>query len=176
MAFSNPERNIEQLGLSQGAQVADFGVGSGAYTLAAARKVGETGTVYAIDVQRGLIDRVKNLAQDETLENVEVLEGDLEHAGGSKLGDASVDVVIIANVLFQIENKDVCIQEALRILRPKGRVLCIDWKDSFGGLGPHADAVLPFTAAKELFERNGLSVEKQIQAGDHHYGVVLRRR
>ena len=48
--FSAPEKNIEQLGLSPKQVVADFGAGSGAYTLAAAMALKGTGKVYAIEV------------------------------------------------------------------------------------------------------------------------------
>ena len=67
--------------------VADLGAGSGHYTLAAAKKVGESGRVYAIEVQKDLLTRIKNLAQTEHINNVEVIWGDVENRGGTKLKD-----------------------------------------------------------------------------------------
>jgi ubiquinone/menaquinone biosynthesis C-methylase UbiE len=174
MAFSDPQRILEQVGLSEGSTVADFGAGGGAYTLAAARRVGDAGRVYAIDIQGGLPERIKGLAYGEGFTTVEVIQGDVERIGGSKLGDASMDVVIIANMLFQAEDKETVLREAVRVVRPKGRILVVDWKDAFGGLGPHPDTVLSETEAKKLCANVGLVVEKHIQAGDHHYGLVLR--
>ena len=62
--FSDPEKNIEQFSLGKGMHVADFGTGSGFYALAAAEAVGETGRVYAIDVQKDLLEKLKKEAHN----------------------------------------------------------------------------------------------------------------
>ena len=58
--FSNPEQNVLQLGLREGMRVADFGAGSGAYSLASGKKVGHTGHVYAIEVQKNLVKKLES--------------------------------------------------------------------------------------------------------------------
>src|SRR5438105_968093 len=127
MAFSDPEKNLSELGLEPGLFVADLGAGSGAYTLAAGRMVGGSGRVYSIDVQQELLSRIKNAAHAERLTNIEVIHGDIEEIGGTRLKEASVDVVLVCNVLFQSEQKETFLDEIRRILKPKGRVLIIDW-------------------------------------------------
>lgn len=176
MAFSDPQRNIEQFGLSEGMRVADFGAGSGFYTLAAAARVGRDGRVYAIDIQPGLLDRLKDASHGEEVSTVEVVQGDLERLGGSKLDDNTMDAVLVCNVLFQVADKDTFLKEAWRVLKPGGRLLLVDWRDSFGGMGPQAEYVVTETVARELVSRAGLVAEKSIQAGEHHYGVVFRKR
>jgi len=173
MTFSEPQNNIKQLGLAEGMSVADFGAGSGFYSIEAAKKVKESGKVYVVDIQKDLLDRVKNLAKKERLANIEIIWGDIEKVGGSKLGDLSVDVVIISNVLFQIENKESLLKEISRVLKHGGRVLVIDWTDSFGGMGPAQESIFTEDQVKKLFEEKGFTVQKNIYAGDHHYGVVF---
>ena len=56
MSFANPQKNILQMGLSEGMKVGDLGSGSGHYALSVARIVGEHGRVYAVDVQE--LDRL----------------------------------------------------------------------------------------------------------------------
>ncbi len=97
MAFSDPTSNIEQFSLQYGMRVADFGAGSGFYSLAAARAVGPHGHVYALDVQKDLLAKIKNDAVKANLANIEVLWADVEKPGGSKLKDRSLDAVIISN-------------------------------------------------------------------------------
>ena len=175
MTFSDPQRNIDQLGLSEGMTIADFGAGSGFYTRAAAQRVGTAGRVYAIDVQDGLLARIHDTAQSDGLHNVEVVHGDLEHSGGSKLADMSVDVVIVANILFQIGQKEALVHEVIRVLKPNGRVLLVEWSDTFGGIGPEASRIVSEMTATDLFTQAGCVVAQRIQAGAHHYGLVLRK-
>ena len=68
--FSAPEKNIEQLHLSHNQIVADFGAGSGAYTIAAAAALEGTGNVYAIDVQKDLLTRLENTCREAHIGNV----------------------------------------------------------------------------------------------------------
>ena len=56
--------------------------------------------------------------------------------------DASVDAVIISDLLFHVEHKNQVLQEAHRILRAGGRILVVDWRESFGGVGPEPDHVI----------------------------------
>lgn len=172
MAFSDPQKNIDQFGLMEGMRVADLGAGSGAYTLAAARQVGTSGKVYAVEVQKELLSNLKNSATKQGIFNVEIIWGDIERNGATKLKDRVVDAAIVSNVLFQAEDKPGLVAEVKRILKPEGKVLVVDWKESFGGMGPHPDHVISEMEAEKIFEAGGFSIERSISAGEHHYGFV----
>ncbi len=173
--FLHPQKNLEELSIGRGAHVADFGAGSGHYALAVARLVGEDGKVFCIDINGELLSKVKNHANIEGLENLDVIKSDLERPKGSKLQDSSVELVIIANTLFALEDKVAVAREAFRILRPKGRVLVVEWSDSFAGLGPHATHIVTKEESQKLFESIRFKLEREISAGDHHYGLVFRK-
>ncbi len=176
MAFSDPEKIIQSAGIFEGMMVADFGCGMGYYTFPLARKVGDGGRVYAIDIQRSLVETVKRTARMNGFRTVDGIVGDVDEPGGSKLRDGAVDVVVMANLLFQVEHKDALIAEAQRILKPKGRVLLIEWADSFGGIGPHPKDVVPRERAEQLFRGGGFTIQREIpNAGDHHYGILFVR-
>lgn len=175
MHFADPKKNIEHFRLEPGMLVADFGAGSGEYTLAAARVVGRRGVVYAVDVAQELLGRIEHRATQEGLENVEVVWGDIESRGGTKLTEASIDAVIVSNVLFLLEDMEGAVDEIDRILKRNGKVLVVDWKDSFGGLGPSPDTVVNATEAKELFLQHGFTPEREIEAGANHYGIIFKR-
>lgn len=172
--FSEPEIIVRELQLQPGLTVADFGVGSGYYTIAAARALGPSGLVYAIDVQPALLRRVKNLAASEGLQNVEILTGDVTLPKGSGLPSGSIDVVIVANVLFQIEDKKALVRETKRVLMDGGRALVVDWEDSFGGMGPTPSHVVKKDDAQAFFMNNGFKLVRTINAGSHHYGFIAR--
>lgn len=176
MSFTDPQNNIEQFNLDRGMHVVDLGAGTGAYTIAAAKKVGEDGRVYAIDVMKDLLSKISHIALSEHIFNVEVIWGDIEKRGGTKLGEASIDAIIISNTLFQTEDKAGLLKEAWRILKSNRRVLLVEWSGSFSGLGPEESQVVQPAEARKLFEANGFVYERDIYAGDNHYGMVFRKK
>ena len=175
--FSDPEKNIEQFSLGTGSTVADFGAGSGFYSFAAADAVGPTGKVYAIDVQKTLLEKLKNEARNvRHAMNLEIIWGDPEHLGGTRLREASIDAVIASNVFFLFEHKDNACMEIARILKKGARVLLIDWTSSFGNMGPTPEAVFTETKARELFTKHGFEEDRTIDAGAQHYGIIFRKK
>lgn len=174
--FSNPEHSIEQFGLSDGMVVADLGAGSGHYSIAAARAVAPRGKVYALDVQKDLLERLKKHAVQQQVRNIDVLCGDLEHLGGSKIREFSCDAAIASNILFMLEDRKAFLVEARRILKSGGKLLLVDWSASFSGMGPHADHVIYKDDAMKLALSAGFTFEKEIDAGSHHYGIIFRNK
>lgn len=171
--FTSPEKNIEQLGVHEGMTVVDLGAGTGTYTMLLAEAVGESGRVIAVEVQKDFLINIKDGATAKGFKNVEVIWGDIERPSGTKIKDSIADAVVISNVLFQAEDKAGLLREAQRVLKTGGKVLLVDWKDSFGNLGPTKDAVVPQPLARSMCEREGFVVAKEFEAGDHHYGLVL---
>ena len=171
--FTNPEKNVTELGVHDGMLVADLGAGTGAYIEPLARRVGEAGRVYAVEVQKEFLTNIKDLATRYGLKNVEVIWGDIEVLGGTKIKDASIDAVILSNTLFLAEDKTGLAREIKRILKPGGKILIVDWKESFNSLGPTQDAVVSQSTAQGIFEHEGFSLAKTFDAGEHHYGFVM---
>ncbi len=173
--FAHPARNTAALGIEPGMTVADFGSGSGAYVFEIAQALSGSGVVYAIDVQSDLLRRIHNEAQKRGLKGVEILHGDLERPHGSKLADHSCDVVLISNLLFQLEDKMIPLKEAMRVMRPKGRLAIIDWQESFGGMGPIRGHVVDKKTAHALAADAGFELQREFEAGAHHYGLIFRK-
>jgi ubiquinone/menaquinone biosynthesis C-methylase UbiE len=172
--FAHPARNVAVLGLEPGMKVADFGSGSGAYVNLIAGALLGSGTIYAVDIQKDLLRRIKNEAERAGHKNVEILWGDLEESGGSKLGSV-LDLVLVSNLLFQVRDKQAVVDEAARVLKPNGRVAIIDWSESFGGLGPTGEMVVTKEAAYECARKAGLMFVREFPAGAHHYGLIFRK-
>jgi len=168
--FTDPVKNLKTFGLREDNVVADLGAGTGYYSVAAGALV-LRGKVYAVELQKDFLDTIKNKVLEAHLNNVEIILGNVEKLGGTKLGDGIVDAVIASNILFQIEDKEKFIEEVKRILKPKGRVLLIDWSPSSVMSGTN---IVPQDKAKEMFEKKGFVSEREIDAGAHHYGMILR--
>lgn len=172
--FSHPKKNSDQMFIGEGMHVADFGSGTGSLTIHLAEKVGPHGKIFAIDFYEDHLLKLKNEAKRHGLENIHIIKSDLETENGSGLKAHSVDRVVISNILFHLENREVIAKEALRIIKPRGKVVVIDWEDSFGHIGPHPDHVFKKGQALILFKRYGFELEKEIDAGSHHYGLLFK--
>jgi ubiquinone/menaquinone biosynthesis C-methylase UbiE len=172
--FSDPEKNLKAFGLKENDIVADLGAGTGYYTVAAGKMV-PRGKVYAVEVVKDFLTTIKSKALDEKLSNVECIWGDIEKPGGTKLGDGIIDAAIASNILFQVERKDRFIDEINRILKKGGKVLLVDWIIDKGLTMPVAKLknAVPKEKALELFTTVGFKLEREIDAGANHYGMIL---
>jgi ubiquinone/menaquinone biosynthesis C-methylase UbiE len=170
--FSDPSLNLSKLGLIDGMKVVDLGAGSGFYTFESAKRVGSSGRVYAVDVFKDLLERIRSVGVLNGLRNIEVIWGNCEKIGGTKLGESIADRVIASNVLFQIEKLDDFVLEIKRILKPGGKVLIVDWSE-VSSTSPKT--LIASTKAQMIFEKAGFKLEQSFNAGDHHYGLILIR-
>tara|TARA_B100000745_G_scaffold200189_1_gene132050 strand:+ start:1708 stop:2505 length:798 start_codon:yes stop_codon:yes gene_type:complete len=174
-AFSEPKKNVKRLGFQEGMKVADFGSGSGEYTLALVDVVGQSGVVYSVDIQKNLLTRTQNAAVEKGYENIEIVWGDIESVDGVKLKDELLDGVLLSNTLFQVDNKIHTIKEAYRVLKPGGILAIIDWNESYGGIGPPQQSILTSAEANLICNDNGFIAKGTFDAGEHHYGLLFKK-
>lgn len=173
--FVDPKIVSSHFHLQEGDVVADLGAGSGHYMEPLSKAVGQTGKVYLCEIQKELVDSLGVLSREKRLLNVFPLWCDIESLGGIKLPDGALGAALLSNVLFQFTNKENALREVARVLKKGGKLIVIDWTDSFGGLGPRADSVVTEQGARSLLEKAGFSFERIFPAGDHHYGLVYRK-
>lgn len=172
-SFSTPRENVLHLALREGMKVGDFGTGSGHYARAAAAIVGSAGRVYAIDVQEDVLKHLKLNTLERHAHIIHTTWGDVEKAGGTHLRDGTLDAAIVANTLFQLENRFGFLAELKRVLKPGGKLLVIDWAGSYGGIGPAPAKVVSEHDAEAFFINGGFHKMKSFRAGPHHYGILF---
>lgn len=171
----DPARMLAACNLQVTDTVADFGAGSG-FMARALSSIVTAGNVFAIEINRDLVSRVIHEVEERQIKNLHPLWGDIEISGGSKLGDASVDMVVLSNILFQLDDKVGCIKEATRVLKPGGRILIVDWTESFGGLGPAPHHVFEQKMAEDLLLNSGFTkLSDNLPAGEHHYAILFKK-
>lgn len=173
--FLNPEHNLINAHIGLNMIVADFGAGSGYYAVSAAKLVGQDGQVFCVDINKDLLEKISKEASELGYSNIKIINGDVEKPNGSNLKSEEVDMVVVANTLFCVEDKEALAREALRVLKKGGRVLLVEWSDSFAGLGPHKDHIVSEDLSKKIFEKIGFNFLENINAGDHHYGLIFRK-
>jgi ubiquinone/menaquinone biosynthesis C-methylase UbiE len=173
--FINPEEVIAQMGIQPTDAVADFGCGTGYFSFPIAKKVAGEGKVYALDILPQKLETIESQAKILGLTNVVTQRVNLEKIGGSKLESESVDWVLLVDILFQNNNKDDIFSEAKRVLKNGGKILVVEWNHSDSSMGPEQSLRIPKKNMSEIIQNNSLTVIKEIQAGDFHYGLILAK-
>lgn len=168
--FLNPEQILDKLDLSPNMIAADFGSGSGGWSLPLAKRLSE-GKIFAIDILREPLSALEGKAKSSKILNIQTILSDIEKENGSKLGDNSVDLVLMTNLLFQVEKRERVLREAKRILKNGGKVLIVDWLPK-ASVGPEKGRIMPETL-KKMAQEIGFSLEGEFKAGAHHYGIIL---
>lgn len=172
--FFSPEQVVRQFGLEKGDHVADFGAGHGYLTIPMARIVGGDGKIFALDIQKNSLDIIRSKARLEHLLNIETIWANLEEPQGSHIKAGYIDFVVIANILFQLENKSTVFAEAYRILRKGGKLAALEWEEALqSSLGPPLEFRIPKDETMRMSLDAGFELISEFDGGTHHYGLLF---
>ncbi|MGP8076654.1 MAG: class I SAM-dependent methyltransferase [Thermoplasmata archaeon] len=166
----DPGRLWRRVGLRAGEVVVDVGAGSGFFAFPAASVVGPEGRVYAVDISDELVELVREKAEAGKVRNLEAV---LSTPGRIPLEDAAADVTLLANVLHGMPPRTV--HEAVRLLRPGGRLIDVDWKKRSTPEGPPVQHRLSISEATAALRAYGLTRTDSFDLGPSHYVLVFER-
>jgi SAM-dependent methyltransferase len=109
--------------INEGEIVLDLGSGAGFDAFLAAQRVGQTGKVIGVDLTEEMISKARENAVFGGFTNVEFRQGDIENL---PVEDESIDVIISNCVINLASDKQKVFCEAMRVLKPKGRLTVSD--------------------------------------------------
>ncbi len=121
--YDNRYAILDLMGLKPGGNVADIGAGSGLFSRLIAQRIGPSGTVYAVDIAKSMVDHISETARAMELDNIVPVLGDPRTP---TLAENSVDVVFIAASYHHFEYPEEMLAEIKKALRPDGLFLLLD--------------------------------------------------
>jgi predicted methyltransferase len=116
-------RVMDILGLKAGTSIADLGAGSGWFTLRAARRVGDQGVVYAVEINQDYLNHIATRAETEKLVNIKTILGKEDDP---TLPERSVDAVLILKTYHEISEPIRLLENLRKSLRPNAKIGIID--------------------------------------------------
>ncbi|HEY3052782.1 MAG TPA: class I SAM-dependent methyltransferase [Thermoanaerobaculia bacterium] len=147
--------------------VADIGAGTGYFAIPIARTVRR---VYAVDFQREMLDMLR--AKLDARSNIELIEGE---ARDTKLPAECCNVVLVANVWHELEDRDEVLAEMRRIMKPRGTLAILDWRhDVERPPGPSIEHRIPAVALAGEMRRDGWTVMETRNIGRFSYLVTAQ--
>ncbi len=115
--FQYPFRVLDRAGIAAGTTVVDYACGPARFTAELARRVGPSGTVWAVDIHPRAMTMVRHAAERHGLTNV---RSSLARGYSSGLPDACADLVLLIDSLHAIGDRRALARELRRIVKPGG--------------------------------------------------------
>ncbi|MCL4789960.1 MAG: methyltransferase domain-containing protein [Verrucomicrobia bacterium] len=120
-----PDLLVPALKLKAGDAVADIGAGTGYYTRRLAKAVGTNGIVYAVEIQREMLDILTNRLADDAIFNVRPVLGTVTDP---RLSRATLDLILMVDVYHEFEHPFEMVEAMCQALKPGGRMVFVEFR------------------------------------------------
>ena len=166
---ADPGPMLGQLGVTAGSTVVDYGCGPGLFALAAARLVGPSGTVYAVDLEPRMVELARRRAAEAGLANVRAVTSDGVRAA---LPDGVADFILCVQIMhYHAKRTDrvAVARDLRRLLRAEGRVIIMQWAPERGDTG------ISYRALAGIMRDAGLVTDGAHAVTDELYRTLARK-
>lgn len=120
-----PNLLVELLKLKEGDVVADIGIGTGYIARKISPKIGETGTIYGVEIQQEMLDILAEKMAEEGITNIKGILGTITDP---KLPPESVDLAIMVDVYHEFSHPYEMMHNICRALKTGGRVAFVEYR------------------------------------------------
>jgi ubiquinone/menaquinone biosynthesis C-methylase UbiE len=168
-SWYNPDAILKDLRF--GMVFVDVGCGDGFFSILAAKKVGDKGRVYAVDIDSNAIAKLKNKAEAEGLPNIVTVVG---RAEDTVFCDQCADFVLYSMNLHDFADPEKVLRNAKQMIKPDGQIVDLDWKKEEMPFGPPDAIRFSEERACGLMRSAGFSAINSYDAGPHHYIVKAK--
>lgn len=116
---------IDNLPIRAGDSIADIGAGTGYFSLPIARMVGDTGTVYAVDIQPEMLAIIERRAAQESISNIKLVSA---ATNSPRLPAASIDMALLVDAYHEFEWPMEVMTGVYDSLVPGGKLVLIEYR------------------------------------------------
>lgn len=152
----NPEEILRSIGLQRGNTIMDIGSNDGFFAIPAAKIVGETGKIFAVDRDADAIERLKNKVAKEGLQNIVTQVNTAEE---TIFCEECADVIFFGTVLHDFADPLEVLQNAKTMLKQNGKVVNLDWKKKQTEMGPPVEIRFSEEEASNLLKKAGFKMD-----------------
>jgi ubiquinone/menaquinone biosynthesis C-methylase UbiE len=167
--WQNPETILADIGLKPGMTFLDIGCGNGFFTLPASRIVGSPGLVFGLDSSPTAISEIQVRAEKEGLHNIQLRIGNAEE---TVVCEGCADIIFYGIVLHDFQDTGKVLENAHRMLKPKGRLADLDWRKIEMPFGPPLSIRFDEATAASLIESAGFKIESIKDWGEFNYLIL----
>ena len=171
--WQKPDEVLRALALKPGQVVCDVGSGPGYFTLPVARAVGETGRVYAVDVEPRILDALRKRIREAGLRNVTPV---LALDDDALLPPAACDLILVVDTYHHFPGGPAYLRRMARSLRRDGRFVNIDFHKRELPVGPPPAHKLTREEFLGQAEAAGFAVAEEHTFLPYQYFLVLKLR
>ncbi|UCE41893.1 MAG: class I SAM-dependent methyltransferase [Candidatus Aminicenantes bacterium] len=118
-----PDLILKTIGIKPGMIIGEVGAGRGRYTVHIASRIGPTGMIYANDIEKDYLRAIDKRCADLGLTNVKTILGGLTDP---KLPPASLDMVIMVNVVHCLAEPVALFKNIKKSLKPDGIIAIVE--------------------------------------------------
>jgi len=167
---------INKIPIWEGVSIADFGSGSGLFTIELAKALNQNGNILAVDIlEKPLMFLIENAKRQNVNNLITTKVCDLENKSLGNSFHNSFDIVTIVNVLFQIKNKENIIKEAKKILKENGFLIISDWEIYKIPLNEKLYPVKKDDLVKMISDI-GFVLKEGMQLTNTHFGLIFTKK
>ena len=167
-----PAKALDLIGIEPGMTVGDVGAGTGYMTLRIAKRVGESGKVYANDIQPEMLDKLADNARRENLKNIETVLGSEADA---KLPAGKLDLVLLVDVYHEFSRPEEMLQSIRRSLKPDGRLVLLEYKKEDPSIPIRPEHKMSIYEIKTEVEAEGYKLDKVIDSLTRQHIVIFKK-
>ncbi|MCG6538419.1 MAG: class I SAM-dependent methyltransferase [Syntrophales bacterium LBB04] len=167
--WQDPEAILKEIGLKPGDTFVDIGCGQGYFTIPAARIVGESGKIYALDISPLMVKGLDEQARENGSKNVYTRVGVAER---TSLCEGCADFIFFGIVFHDFQDRIAALGNARRMLKKDGKLVDLDFKKIPMHFGPPVEIKLAEDEAKRIIEDAGFNVKSIKEIEPYSYLLI----
>jgi ubiquinone/menaquinone biosynthesis C-methylase UbiE len=167
-----PDAALDAIGIPRGATVADVGAGVGYFTWRLAERVGPSGKVYANDIQRVMLDKLRANMAGRHLTNVQTVLGAEDDP---KLPADAVDMVLLVDVYHEFSQPQKMLQKIRQSLKSDGRLVLLEYRKEDPSIPIRPEHKMSADEVRAEIQPEGFRYEKNLTTLPRQHILIFRK-